>query len=224
MPPRRYYRRPARRTRPRTYASRRAVLPRTRNTAVSKCFNPVAGRPNAILRTLTPKLQCQFTEVISPFLTTSMVAFTFAARAFQASDVSTAGFLTLFDQYRIDQIEVWIEPRAAQGSTVFSNISTRVDLDDVSTPTVIENVEHGPGALTTAGGNGHYHKWVPHMAMAAYSGVFTSFTNREPQWIDSASSGVQHFGIKMGAFATAAVVNYDMSVRFTMSFRAPGFQ
>ena len=37
---------------------------------------------------------------------------------------------------------------------------------------------------------------VPHIAMAAYSGAFTSYANRQKQWIDVASADVIHYGYK----------------------------
>jgi len=37
----------------------------------------------------------------------------------------------------------------------------------------------------------------PHMALAAYGGAFTSYANVSPQWIDAASTGVQHYGVKV---------------------------
>jgi hypothetical protein len=141
--------------------------------------------------------------------------------AFNASPAYTE-YTGLFDQYRIRLIEAWLEPIAAQGTTVFGPVASAIDLDDANSPGNLASVQAKQDSLTSYGGSSHYHRWVPHCALAAYSGVFTSFANVTAPWIDSASPAVQHFGLKYAALPTPAAVPYRLNVRMHLSFRAPG--
>jgi len=61
------------------------------------------------------------------------------------------------------------------------------------------------------------------MAVAAFSGAFTSYSNVPAGWIDSASPGVQHYGLKLYFESTPfGVISYEYSVRAKVSFRGPG--
>jgi hypothetical protein len=132
-------------------------------------------------------------------------------------------YVSLFDQYRIDQIEVWLYPQVILQNGVSAEIASAVDLDDANTPTSINNVVSKQGSILTGTACGHYHRWKPHMALGAYSGsVFTSFANETASWIDSASTGVQHYGLKVAtSTTTGTAIPYDLNVRIVASFRAP---
>jgi len=188
-------------------------------------FNSVAGRPYPPVKSLTDKITVAMTEYTSAFFTTSTTVPTFAALSFTLSALSgSSNYLTIFDQYRIDQVEVWLEPNIpASVSPAYGLLATCVDLDDATTPTVVNQVENHQGALVAQGSQGRYHKWKPHIAVASYQGTFVGFTNLGDQWIDSGSPNVQHYGFKVAAGTTgAAVVSYNLSIRCVVSFRAPG--
>jgi hypothetical protein len=188
-------------------------------------YNTLASRPlSNFNRSLVPQITAQL-RTSGLFLTTSAVAATtFASQSFTINNLDGfAEYLGLFDQYRFDQIEVWIEPTGApQGTTAFNSVVSCVDLDDASVPTTYASVAAHQCSVETNGAAGHYHRWKPHVAMAAYAGTFVGFGNSENQWIDSASNTVQHYGIKMAALGTAVAVAYDIFIRAVISFRAPG--
>jgi len=188
----------------------------------SKLFNPVASRPyptNALSLEQSIRVELQAQGLA---LTTSVTIPAFAGQSFTIAAFNTANsYLTTFDQYRFDQLEYWLEPIAAQGGLVPAAVASCVDLDDATTPTQFVQVENHQGALLAEGGAGRYHKWKPHMAVAVYSGTFTSFANEEASWIDSASPNVQHYGIKVAAGITTAAIGYSYVVRAVVSFRAP---
>jgi len=61
----------------------------------------------------------------------------------------------------------------------------------------------------------------PHVAIAAYSGAFTSFANKKMVWIDSGSPSVVHYGVK-SALINCQVVSqtiYDVQARYVVQFR-----
>jgi hypothetical protein len=157
-----------------------------------------------------------------PLLTTSVTVNTYVGLPFTVGDfVGSSSLLAAFDQYKIVQIEAWIEPTAAQGSTVFQPLACAIDLDDANTPTTFSSVSDRIGALVGLGGTGRYLKWRPHVATAVYSGAFTSFANEPSCWIDSASPNVQHYGFKAAALPTVVAVTYEMTYRAVVMFRAP---
>lgn len=157
--------------------------------------------------------------------TTSNVATVYYANYLTLSSFADyTSYTSLFDQYRIDEIEVWMQPfqsryvtQAATGSWV-----TAIDLDDANTPTTIASVQAKAGAQETGGDSGHYHRWKPHVAVAEYSGAFASFGNAPAGWVDCASPGVQHYGIKSAITATTNATAYTFIAKALVSFRAPG--
>ncbi len=125
----------------------------------------------------------------------------------------------LFDQYRIVQLEVWIVPQATSnnGNAIMKSV---VDYDNASTPASISAVDNYQNCHTTSLNSGHYRRFTPHAAVAAYTGgAFGGYTNMAAPWIDSASTNVQHYGIKLYLDATTAVVPVDLVTRFHVQFR-----
>jgi len=191
---------------------------------VAKFFNEVAGRPYPPIGQLTDTISVQMTAVMLNFFTTSTLVNTYASQVFSVNSLGAASsYLALFDQYRIDQLEVWIEPAApVQVANSYCEFATAIDLDDANVPTSFGQVGDHPGALVGLGSAGRYHKWKPHVAIAGFSGAFTSYTNVAAPWIDSASPGVQHFGLKAATTISAVATQYNISIRAKVSFRAPG--
>lgn len=195
------------------------------DTITSKTYNTVASRPIAMTRNTEQIYLANLRgELVAPF-SSSTVASTYYALSFALSSfASSSEYTGLFDQYKFLQIEVWMEPQISQ-STVMTNVGelvTCIDLDDANTPTTIATVEGKQNSLLTGSPDGHYHKWKPHMAVAVYSGAFTSFGNEPASWIDVASPNVQHYGLKVGCTATSVVVNFNIHYRAHLAFRQAG--
>lgn len=192
-----------------------------RGRIIASFFNSIGPRPFHRIGSLEQSIVVTL-EASSFLLSTSTVATTYASTAFTLSLFPVSAYTSLFDQYRIDELELWIEPRAAQGATVFDTMYTCVDLDDANVPTSVSDVSLKQGALIGMGGSGRYHRWQPHMAVAVYSGAFTSYGNEPAGWIDCASPAVQHFGFKAAFAATPVSVLYSYEVRAKVTFRGPG--
>lgn len=193
---------------------------------VSKAFNPVAGRPNRFKSIGDQGITVFMSLTTSAWITTSITVPVFRGQAFTVSGFAASSpYLTVFDQYKIDELEVWIEPVISQSSAIalVSNYSTAIDLDDANTPTAYDNVQDHQSAIISNGEAGHYHKWQPHVAIAAYSGAFTSFANIPAGWNDVASPNIQHYGLKYATnSATSIPIIYSLSVRARVSFRSAG--
>jgi len=190
---------------------------------VHRAYNPVAERPG-MRANIQNTIRAVLSQSLPAQLTTSTIAPSFGGYAFTLSETPNASQYTgVFDQYRIDRIEVWLEPQAAQGTTVFGLLASAVDLDDYNTPTSIANVVDKQGSVMSNGGAGIYHTWQPHVALAAYAGTFSSYANTPSPWLDSNSPAVQHFGLKFACEATPVAVAYRLSFKLHCTFRATGF-
>jgi hypothetical protein len=171
---------------------------------------------------VNPQITVQM-SAFSQFLATSTTVPVFIAKSFALANFADATpYLTVFDQYRIEELEVWIEPETVGGS--FAQITSAIDYDDDTTPSSVNSVMAKQNSLLTSGGTGHYHHFKPRAAMAAYaSGTFASFANMPAPWCDSASPGVLHYGLKMASQpTTSGTVTYSLCVRAKVTFRQPG--
>jgi hypothetical protein len=132
-----------------------------------------------------------------------------------------AQLTTVFDQYRLDAVEVFITNQGTNlNITNTGRLITCLDFDDDTVLTTLGQAEDYSTAVTSSCQSSQYRHFVPRMAMAAYGGgVFTSFTNVEPQWIDAASPAVLHYGLKLAASVTSTAMVFDLQVRFKVSFR-----
>jgi len=164
--------------------------------------------------------------IINNFLTTSTTIPAFGAANFAVGNLDQLTSLqAVFDQYIIDFIEVWVEPNlgtgvgGAAGQAGANGIATVIDYDDSNALTTFPQALDYTNVLHLNISECHYRKWKPHIAVASYSGAFTSFANIESPWIDAASSSVQHYGIKAAAGVTNVSIIYSCKVRLNTRWR-----
>jgi len=159
-------------------------------------------------------------------ITTSNVATVGYARAWMLSDlVQASSFTAIFDQYRLAKCEVWFTPESGSNLTPVANIKgsmySAVDYDDDTSTNLPATLQQKENCISAPFQNGHHWIYVPHVAMAAYSGAFSSFANVSAPWIDVASASVKHYGIKAVVDATtnAGDILVQIQARFTFQFR-----
>jgi len=167
----------------------------------------------------------KFTQMVATATNSSNTTVAvFFTQYFTASMVDQISSLTaVFDQYRIDEIEVWFIPRIGasnEGATVDQGLfASVVDYDDATALSTFAQALDYSNVMVTNGRDGHYRRFKPHCAIAAYSGAFTSFVNEPSPWIDAASTGVQHYGVKTAWTATDVLYSQSIQARFHMSWR-----
>jgi len=195
-----------------------------RQKAVSMVYDRAGVRPGLKALAEEQSIRTMVSLDASFILTPGNVTNAYFAAYFAIGQYNLGSFLAVFDQYRIDLVEVWLSPVEGADTRFPGTFATCLDYDDANVPTTSAQVMHHPSALVSAGNACHYHRFVPHMAVAAYSGAFTSYANVPAGFIDSASPNVQHFGIKgmCSAATSSASVSYAMYSRLTVTFRAPG--
>jgi len=163
----------------------------------------------------------QSTETVLALASSTSIP-TFSAASFQLTDIGQYNSWTnIFDQYRIREIEVWLVPQQSEttANTSMGLMTSVIDYDDATALTTIANALDFENALTTSGMAGHYRRFVPHVAMAAYAGAFTSFANVSSPWIDAASPTVPHYGLKTAWTPTTSAQNYSLIARYHLQFR-----
>jgi len=156
-------------------------------------------------------------------LTSSTSVSTFGAFDFTVGSLDQISPLTaLFDQYRIDEIEVWLIPRLSStisGSQQAGLLASVIDYDDFNTLSSLAQALDYENCVVAESISGHYRRFKPHAAIAAYSGSFSGFANVESPWIDANSTGVQHYGLKTVWTATDTAYVIDVMARLKTSWK-----
>ncbi len=148
---------------------------------------------------------------------------TYYGLSFLASSLDNfASLANVFDQYRIDEIEVQIVPSVTEVTISTSDVGqyySAVDVDDATAPTSLAQVGGYTSCVVSGGNTTHFHRWRPQYAVAAYSGVFTSFGAMKG-WIDCSSPNVQHYGLKIACTPTSATQTYTLLISYKISFQS----
>jgi hypothetical protein len=143
-----------------------------------------------------------------------------------------SGLATVFDQYRIIGASCAFTPQAnistSQVGLGTSQINPRLytclDYDDAAGVTV-NGITQYDSCVITPPNCGVVRTLLPRLAVASYSGAFSSYANLSgTTWIDVNSPNVQFYGVKyvVDAAATGQTLfqAYDVDVTLYMEFRA----
>lgn len=141
-----------------------------------------------------------------------------AALSFTLSSLpNSTEFTSLFDQYRIVQVTCRFIPLAGAG-TGSNPLITAIDYDDSTPPVAVTDLLQYDSYVMTQPGFVLERTLTPHVAVAAYSGAFTSFANApNAMWIDVASPNVQYYGLKYAiAAAAGATANWSLLIEYVI--------
>lgn len=185
-------------------------------------FNSI-GRP-LMIKVPTNNAVFRVIQSFEPAVITSSTSVpTFTGSAYTVGTLDQASTLiALFDQYKIERIEVWMIPRVSTNGIGTGNpglFHSVIDFDDFNVLGTVAQALDYTNVVMGSGLDGHYRTWVPHVATAAYSGAFTSFANETAPWIDAASASVQHYGLKTAWTVTDLALTMDVVVRLHTAWR-----
>lgn len=158
-------------------------------------------------------------------LTSSTVADIFPAYNYALQYLTSySEFTALFDQYRIVRVETTFMPTiteiSALGTFVNSYLLTAIDYDDSNTYTTVNDALQVATASITPLTKQVVRGFTPRCAIAAYSGTFTSYAQAPTmQWVDCASPGVQHYGLKTAIPLTGSTQTWRVMHRYFLEFR-----
>jgi hypothetical protein len=165
-------------------------------------------------------------NITQSFLSTAILTTSTTVPTFGAAFISLSLFdqvtqlAAVFDQYRIKEVEIWTLPRVIQSANAPTEYATVIDYDDSNNLTSYQQACDYQNCVETSIYQGHYRRFQPHAAIAAYgSSVFTSFGNVKDLWIDAASTGVAHYGLKLAAASTTTAVTIDLIIKCHFQFR-----
>jgi hypothetical protein len=178
------------------------------------------GRPHTVVPHGIDNKTYQVVQTIDSgtFFTTSTTVNTYGSVNFTVNSIDQITQLAaVFDQYRIDLVECWLENLNQE--TTNSHYVSVIDYDDSNALTVYQTANDYQNAVDSGIQIGHYRRFVPHVAVAAYSGSFASFMNVTAPWIDCSSLTVQHYGLKVAAQPTQVASTITCCYRLTVSFR-----
>lgn len=111
-------------------------------------------------------------------------------------------FTSLFDQYRIVCVEIFVRPLQnnsqyfSTSTDILPRFASVIDYDDASALSTLADYRQ---FQTYHESNwNQYQKRIirPRVALAAYTGTFVGFANAKSTWIDLATPSVQHYGWK----------------------------
>jgi len=144
------------------------------------------------------------------------------SKQFTLADVDDySSYVSCFDQYRITAIEAWVGPSGANLNLAnYGKLTSVIDFDDASALTGNQTLDYA-NAVTSSGQSSHYRHFIPHVAVAVYSGsnVFSTFGNETCPWIDTSGSAAPHYGIKFMITPTSSAATYDAVFRYHVQFR-----
>lgn len=164
-------------------------------------------------------------------IASSATAVTYGALTFQLSDLSTSSSLTtLFDKYRLKEVEIVFFPIDNQynidvtGSATIGNFYTAIDFDNNATPTSVAQVERYSTSVTTSGNKPQYRHFRPRTVRPVYiSGVSTGYSEGRPDdWLDCAYPSIPYYALlyALSQTANAGTCTYGVRVRYVFQFAA----
>jgi hypothetical protein len=222
-----YHKKPA--VKHRKAQSGKEVLGGGKDKYVGKCFDSSRNYPNINRHpSFYNSITIQGTVEAASLFTSSTTVPTYSGTIFALSGLSNyTAYTAVFDEYKIDKIEMWIFNAAGPGNVTATSFgigtwNSAVDYDDGNTPTSISQVSDKQTNVASSIFAAHYHSWVPRYAIDAYVGTFTGFGTARG-WLDCASPTVQHYGVKTSCAATPTNTYVFSSItRYTISFRGAG--
>jgi hypothetical protein len=144
-------------------------------------------------------------------------AHTFQIGQINATELSS--LQGLFDQYKIEWLEIMLIPAKADPGSDGTLVSA-IDFDSSATNTVA-NLITFQNALVSKGSNGHYRRWKPTVNLsAATTGSNANVRLDVSPWLDLSNTTANHFGLKVSVTAATNAQTYDLFTRFHLAFRS----
>lgn len=148
--------------------------------------------------------------------------------SFQLSDVPNASeFTSLFDAYRFTGVQITFTPVNIGITTAYNCnppiIYSAIDFDSVSGVSTVADINQYDNCVVHNAYKPFTIKLIPKAAFAMYNGAFTGYAEgKEKQWMDCASSNIQHYGVlvTMGQGANAgSLQTWSVTAKYCLEFK-----
>jgi len=211
-------------------------IPKTQNKNQVRSHKPQPkGRSNplntswsqSLVRIERPMQQAPFTSWQSATIgsvTSSTSATVYLGQQFQLSQLPNAtAFTTVFDEYRIEEIEYTLQPRANMSTNQqqIAPVGCVLDWDDAVAPTSFDVLRQYATYRQTLGTESFVRRFQPAVSREFYNGPsLPSGQGRiMSPWIDVAFDQVPHYGLKLAISPSPVAVTYDVFTRFKVQLR-----
>lgn len=177
------------------------------------------------------------TAIVGSLLRQSSSSDVFAAWAFALADIPNISSVSaLFDQYRIDEIQFRLRsrnPAVFVANSASPNYATAtplliLDRDDATAPTTLLELQQYETCQQISAQESIDIVFTPSITRSVFSGgVFSGYSVEDSGeiWLDSANTGIPHYGIKCAIPALVATTtqrfDWDVEAVYKVSFREP---
>jgi hypothetical protein len=151
--------------------------------------------------------------------TTSSGAEVDGASAFNLGQLAQVSTLqALFDQYRLVEVECWLTPTYQNylGGNSAARFAVAIDYDNSTTVSFSALLQYA-NVQDISANSGSYSRFKPHTTLSSVTN--NSAANMVNMWIDCASSGQNHFGLKWACPATNVTYTLNLTIRYHFQFR-----
>jgi len=141
---------------------------------------------------------------------------------------NAASFANVWDQYRLDAVRVTVKPQnnavqlVTNSTTALTQLYAVIDYDNVTALGTVAAAREYANCIVLEPGESFVRTFQPRLAVNVYGGAFGSFGNSPPMWLDSASPGVQHYGMKFlvpgVTVGQTLLQSWDVVVEYYVSF------
>jgi len=165
-----------------------------------------------------------FTQSVTfgPYVTSTSAESDFGINFTLASLPGSSGLVAVFDQYRIDLVQLLLIPRYDFSTTTSTNsglLYSAIDYDSTAAATVSALQQYANVQIST-GLDSRRATFKPAANINVQAGTGTGQTPMTSPWIDSANATVQHRGFLFSVTQTDAVYTYDAPCKLRISFRS----
>jgi len=180
-----------------------------RGREISRTFNVDQGFPGLRAPSYREEYKCVLKYFFDHNSSTSVVS-NFADTVALSGVTDYARYCALFDQFRIDVVEIWIQPNYSYGYTGERGVLiSAVDINDSATPSIAA-LEASNNSLETGSQIGHYHRFVP-----CIQDDGTSVNT----WVTTGSPSTAWYGLKSSMAVSTNVIYYHYFIRMHVTFR-----
>lgn len=206
------------------YISRPRYAARRRANASTYVQRPLQGQTGRIHQY---RQHAYSTTIIQQPLVETLAAYNFLLNQLP----NLTSFTTLYDQYRVDYMEVTFRPMfdsfaiTATSSTLIQQLYTIVDRDDSVPPTSVSAIREYQACQTvTVHDPVHVRRFKPGVREGVYDGTnVVAAASRMAGWLDIATTNIPHFGVKAGIIggvaAQANLAAWTVDVWVGVSFK-----
>jgi len=181
----------------------------TRGREISRTFDAESGFQGLRVPSYREEYHCVLKYFFDHNSSTSVVS-NFADTVALSGVTDYARYTAMFDQFRINLVEIWIQPNYTYGYTGERGVLiSAVDINDSAAPTIAA-LEASNSSLETGSQIGHYHRFVP-----CIQDDGTSVNT----WVTCGSPSTAWYGLKSSMAVSTNVIYYHYFIRMHVTFR-----